>query len=109
MRQLGFVIVVSVAVVLVGGGTGSATTTSATASATLLHCGNPPGFSGGLTAHGVSCKKARAIFNNIHCTDSSCSTRHSGSWPCTLNTERRFIHHGSCHSGEKFIRFYVSE
>ncbi len=73
------------------------------------HCGNPPGWSGKLTAFDVGCDKARSVFKHVRCSDRQCTTTHSGRWQCYHQSVSRYAVSGNCHLGHKQIRWFVVE
>jgi hypothetical protein len=83
--------------------------TQAPARATVHHCGNPPGWSGRLTAINVGCRKARGVFKRVRCSDRQCSEIHSGAWACYRRRVTAYSARGNCHLGRKRIRWLVFE
>lgn len=72
-------------------------------------CGNPPGWSGRLTAINYGCAGARRVFESIHCSDSQCDEIHSGAWQCYRRTVSRYKGRGNCTLGRARIRWVVYE
>jgi hypothetical protein len=83
--------------------------TASSAAAPHHDCGNPPNWSGRLTAVGVGCQKARAVFEDIHCSDTPCTEIQSGAWSCYRRTISRVKARGNCSLGSRRIRWVVYE
>jgi hypothetical protein len=79
------------------------------ARAGYLNCGNPPDWSGVLRALHLGCPQARRVFRNISCSDPQCSAIHSHHWRCRRHQFGRYQTRGVCASGNKRVRWKVSE
>src|SRR5271156_4607879 len=82
---------------------------SSAAAGSRHDCGNPPNFSGRLTAINYGCAGARQVFESIQCSDSKCDEIHSGAWQCYRRTISRYKGRGNCTLGRARVRWVVYE